>query len=547
MKTRADQTRRGAPPGTPMDSLRRIERAEQRLWLLALLLLVLITTGLLILEASSVTVERLLTGMTARLADILSSYGASLALLTVVLLVCAYFYEKLTVVRTQNRELVLALDTSAQILAQRNQQLDTWSQLSHSLITNFNLPRLLDLIVRTAAEVTQSDCAAVMLREERSAHLRVAAIHQRGLQMELARRVAAMTIKTGEHIYLSPDALPEELDRPDLAWEDLVSLAAAPLVAADSVVGALLVGRLSPQEPFSSQIIEGLDSFASQASIALEKARLYAENQKQLDRLGKLLEDLRSTQSQLVQSERLAGLGTLAGGVAYAINSPLAAIVVRADQFLAREGNGGAVQEAVAAMRQRVLRAGEILRGFLQLSRRPAAKPTDSLDLNEVVREALNLIRDDLEDSGIEARECYEDLPFLRGDPLQLEQVCANLLVNATRAMRTGGRLTIRTTAPELGWVRLTIEVRAPEPAPGMARDGSAGIAPIAAEPWEVGPGLAAVAHIINAHGGRIATGGEPGDPTTFEVQLPVPVERQMSDPADRQPAGATAGPRPGS
>ena len=185
MKTRADQTHGGAPPGTPMDSLRRIERAEQRLWLLALLLLVLITTGLLVLEASSVTVERLLTGMTARVADILSSYGASLSLLTVVLLVCAYFYEKLAMVRTENRELVLALDTSAQILAQRNQQLDTWSQLSHSLITNFNLPRLLDLIVRTAAEVTQSDCAAVMLREEQSAHLRVAAIHQRGLQMAL--------------------------------------------------------------------------------------------------------------------------------------------------------------------------------------------------------------------------------------------------------------------------------------------------------------------------------------------------------------------------
>jgi signal transduction histidine kinase len=530
-----------------MDSLRRIERAEQRLWLLALLLLVLVTTGLLVLDASSVTVERLLSGMTARLADILSSYGASLALLTVVLLVCAYFYEKLAVVRTQNRELVLALDTSAQILAQRNQQLDTWSQLSHSLITNFNLPRLLDLIVRTAAEVTQSDCAAVMLKEERSAHLRVAAIHQRGLQMELARRVAAMTINTGEHIYLRPNALPEELDRPDLAWEDLVSLAAAPLVAADTVVGALLVGRLAPQEPFSSQIIEGLDSFASQASIALEKARLYAENQKQLDRLGKLLQDLRSTQSQLVNSERLAGLGTLAGGVAHVINGPLAAIVVRGDQLLAKNENAGAVQDGVSAMRQRALRAGEVLKGFLQLSRRPAAHPTNSLDLNEVVRRALGLMRNDLQDSGIEIAECYEDLPFLRGDSLQLEQVCANLLVNAARVVRSGGRLAIQTAALEPGWIRCTIEVGAPEPERAMAGDDSAGPAPIETEPSEIGPGLAAVAHIINAHGGRIETGGEPGDPTTFEVQLPVPVERQNSDAADREPAGATTGRGPGS
>ncbi len=546
MKTHPDQTRRAASPGTPMESLRRIERAEQRLWLLALLLLLLITTGLLVLEATSVRVERLLSGVTARLADILSNYGASLALLTVVLLVCAYFYEKLAMVRNQNRELVQALDTSAGILAQRNQQLDTWSQLSHSLITNFNLPRLLDLIVRTASEVTQSDCAAVMLREEKSPHLRVAAVHQRGLQMELARRVAMMTISTGEHIYLSPDALPEELDRPDLAWEDLVSLAAAPLVAADNVVGALLVGRLSPQEPFSGEIIEALDSFASQASIALEKARLYAENQKQLVRLGKLLEDLRSTQSQLVQSERLAGLGTLAGGVAYAINGPLAAIVTRSDQLLASEESGEAVREEVAAMRQRALRLGEVLRGFLQLSRRPAVAPTNSLDLNEVVREALNLMRGDLQGSGVEVTECYEDLPFLRGDPLQLEQVCANLLVNAAGSARSGGRLAIRTAAADTGWVRLTIEVSRPEPAPGAERNGSADLASMTTEPWEVGPGLAAVAHIINAHGGRIETGGGAGEPATFEVQLPVPAERQRSGAEDGEPAGAAAGRRAG-
>ena len=69
----------------------------------------------------------------------------------------------------------------------------------------------------------------------------------------------------------------------------------------------------------------------------------------------------------------------------------------------------------------------------------------------------------------------------------------------------------------------------------------------MAAEPWEVGPGLAAVAHIINAHGGRIETGGESGEPTTFEVQLPVPLERQNFDAADREPAGATTGPGSGS
>ncbi|MDH4179838.1 MAG: GAF domain-containing protein, partial [Armatimonadota bacterium] len=506
-----------------MDSLRRIERAQQRLWLLALLLLLLVTLALFVLDTTSVTVERLLSGMTARLADLLDSYGASAALLAVVLLVCAYFYEKLVMVRNQNRELVRALDTSAHILAQRNQQLDTWSQLSYSLITEFNLPRLLDLIVHTAAEVTQSDCAAVMLTEDRSPHLRLAAVHQRGLQQELARRVAAMTIDTGEQVYLSPDDLPEELDRPDLAWEDLASLAAAPLGAADNIVGALLVGRLRPNERFSRQIVEALDSFANQASIALEKAHRYAENQKQLDRLATLLEDLRSTQSQLVQSERLASLGTLAAGVAHVINNPLAAVVARTNSLLESEDRPEeAVREDLKAIRRRALDMGETLMGFLSLSRRSASEPIQSLDLNEVARQALDLLRQEFQASGIDIAESYGELPCLLGDSLELQRVCVNLLVNASQVVRGGGRLEIRTAAPEAGWVSLRIEASSGESTSAVPGEELANLGPPEVTPSDVGPGLAGVERIVHSRGGRIKAVCEPGAATSFDVRLPV-------------------------
>jgi len=512
--------------------------------MLLMLLLLLITLGLFVLDATSAAVERLWSGVTARLTDLLNSYGASAALLTVVLLVCAYFYEKLVMVRNQNRELVRALGTSAQILAQRNQQLDTWAQLSHGPITKFNLPRLLDLIVNTAAEVTQSDCAAVMLREDKSAHLRLAAIHQRGLQMELARRVAAMTIETGEQVYLSPEALPEELDRPDLAWEDLVSLAAAPLVAADNIVGALLVGRLRPQEPFSGQIVEALDSFASQASIALEKAYLYAENQKQLDRLGKLLEDLRSTQSQLVRSERGAGLGTLAAGAAYAINNPLAAIVARSNLVLAQEDwDEEAVREEVLAIRQRAVGTGETLKGFLELSRQSDSKSMESLKLNEVAHQALDLVRQEFRASGIEIAESYGELPRISGDSLQLQQVCVNLLVNASQVARGGGQLAIRTAVPETGWISLRIEGRSRESASAGPVDEIAGLGPLEVTPSEVGPGLAAVGEIIHSHGGRIEAEGEPGTAAEFEIRLPISALDHKSGAAEQEHAGTAGGP----
>jgi signal transduction histidine kinase len=544
MKTQPGSGELVPSSASTMDSLRRIERTEQRLWTLALLLLLLVTVGVLLLDATSVTVERLLTGMTARIVDLLSNYATSVALLTVVVMVCAYFYEKLAMVRSRNRELVQALDTSGQMLAQRNQQLDTWAQLSHNLITEFNLPRLLDLIVRTAAEVTQSDCAAVMLREENTPHLRLAAIHKRGLQMELARRVAERAIESGEHMYLTPEALPEDLDRPDLAWEELVALAASPLVSSNNVVGALLAGRLRPQEPFSEgePIMAALNSFASQASIALEKADLYAANQRHVDRLERLLEDLRSAQSQAVRSERLAGLGTLAAGVGYAVNNSLAAIVGQADLLAERAESGrkGLRKDAVA-LRTRALQMAETLKRLLALSRGSEVETTPSLDLSDLVRHSIDLVRQDFAASRIEIAESYEDLPSIPGDALQLRHICMNLLLSAANVMREGGQLIARTSAHGDGFIRLQIEASA---APVSADSGAhlADLGPLRVDASEIGPGLAAVEQIIHAHGGVIEVQDEPDDGIRFDVRLPLSTSDAAPSASQQQPA-ATAAP----
>jgi hypothetical protein len=286
-----------------MDSLTRIERTNQRLWALALILFLLVSASLLMIDAASSVAERLVYGVanTARL--LLDHYAVAVAFVVTFGLVCAYFWEKLVMIRNQNRELVRALDANARMLALRNSQLDTWDHLSHQLTTNVNLPRLLDLIVKTAAEVTESDCAAVSIVEPGSPHLRLAAIFQTGMQTELARRVAANVIATGRPVHLTPDRVPLELDRPDLCWEGVAALAASPLVVSEAVSGCLLVGRLAPAYPYPASVMKVLGSFARQASIALEKAHLYAENQRQLERLNRLLDELRSAQSQFARQD----------------------------------------------------------------------------------------------------------------------------------------------------------------------------------------------------------------------------------------------------
>lgn len=274
-----------------LDSLSTIERTQQRLWILALLLFSLVTLSLLTIDATTAT-EWPFSNMNSDTRAFLHHYGTSLALLVMLLLACGYFSEKLLCIRAKNRELISRLESTARTLSLRNHQLDTWNQLSHQLITNFNLPRLLELIARTAAEVTESDCAAVLLGNTDSPHLRLAAIHNRGLQTDLARRVAARVIGTGAAVRLSPEALPDDLNRPDLPWENMLGIAATPLSVSETVRGALLVGRCTPTSDYHESVVSVLASFANQASIALEKAELYGQNQRQLQRLTRLLSQL---------------------------------------------------------------------------------------------------------------------------------------------------------------------------------------------------------------------------------------------------------------
>jgi signal transduction histidine kinase len=511
-----------------LERLKRIERAEQRLWFLALSLFLLLAVGLFLLDATAIIEERIPLAWTGRLLGASKAYALPAALLVVAWLICAYLYEKLMAVRNQNRDLVQTLDTTAQTLADRNQQLDTWSQLSHTLITNFNLPRLLELIARTAADVTESDCAALIRAEGGVRHLRLAAIYQRGLQVELAERVAAIVIRSGRAMCLSPQAPPEEFSRPDLPWDELSALAAEPLLAGERVVGALLVGRLKPHEPFSSHVLSTLQSFANQASIALEKAHLYGENQKQLDRLGKLLDDLHATQAQLTEAERVPGLGVIAGGVAYVVNNPAAAIMAKADQLLEQqEWDPDLVRREVGAVRSLAARVAETLTGLLALARRSGSESRDSADLNQVIQSTLDVMRPEYCASKIEVQECYTVLPCVQASPAQVQQAFLNLFVNALNNMPEGGRLSVQTTASEADWVQAEIaDARAGEASDSCDKSCEAFGVPHRGT-IETGLALAAAERIIRAQGGTMLVQGDSSLGTRVCVRLPIAVSKQ--------------------
>src|SRR5205814_6238888 len=100
------------------------------------------------------------------------------------------------------------------------------------------------------------------------------------------------------------------------------ALLIVPLLGADRTVGALIVRRKQPGE-FPKATIDLLQTFAAQSVLAIQNARLFESVETRTRELAKSLEDLRTTQDRLVQTEKLASLGQLTAGIAHEMKNPL--------------------------------------------------------------------------------------------------------------------------------------------------------------------------------------------------------------------------------
>jgi len=168
-------------------------------------------------------------------------------------------------------------------------------------------------------------------------------------------------------------------------------------------------------------------------------------------------------------------------------------------------------------------RVGRIVADLLAFSRR-SRRPETLASIKEIVENTMTLVSHKLELGGVQLElHMGENVPPLRCDPSQMQQVVMNLLLNAAEATPPGGRVTV-TTAVDLASNRLVLEVR----------DTGAGMQPAVVdkifdpffttkeEGKGVGLGLAVVYGIVQSHGGEIEVKSAVGSGTTFRVLLPL-------------------------
>lgn len=264
--------------------------------------------------------------------------------------------------------------------------------------------------------------------------------------------------------------------------------------------------------------------------VSLAVAELWYREQ----RRRKIEAALRRSESQLARSRHLESLGRLAGGIAHDINNHLAVIASSAELMRLKGASGSRWRERLGTIVDVSFRASSLLRRLLAFSRRQPASPR-SVQLNSVIDELMPMVTRLLGDGTRLETHLDDELWNVYADPVLLEQVVVNLLVNAREAMPGGGQVQLTTAnvelaapqAAELGlerpgeYVRLAVE------------DTGVGIAPEIRErifdPFfstkdtgeSTGLGLATVFGVVRGVGGAIAVSSEPGSGARFEAYLP--------------------------
>ena len=245
-------------------------------------------------------------------------------------------------------------------------------------------------------------------------------------------------------------------------------------------------------------------------------------------------EEKRRLQQQLLQAQKLEAIGTLAGGVAHDFNNILTGIIGLADLIMLDSPSDSSLYRDAQEIKKAANRAATLVRQLLAFSRRQLMQP-QRVSLNDVVLDMSRMLRR-LIGEDVELKQVLaENLPPVKADPGQIEQVIANLAVNARDAMPEGGELLLETSLVVLDshycethpWARPGKYVLLTVSDTGVGMDPT--VRERIFEPFfttkergqGTGLGLSVVYGIVKQHDGLIHVYSEPGRGTTFRIYLP--------------------------
>ncbi|MBM9537823.1 PAS domain S-box protein [Desulfobulbus alkaliphilus] len=363
-------------------------------------------------------------------------------------------------------------------------------------------------------------------------------IHDQGLILECNQGLAAMT---------------------GFTHEELIGMDGLLLIAEQSRPAVLHNIRSGYEQPYEAF---GLRKNGEEYPLRLEARNIpYKGKMVRVTEFRDITEHKRAAaeneklQAQLLQAQKMETVGRLAGGVAHDFNNMLGVILGYAEMALEQVAAGHPMYKALHGIQQAAQRSADLTRQLLAFARKQTIAPR-RIDLNETVEGMLSMLRrligEDIALTWLPGRNLYP----INMDPAQIDQILANLCVNARDAIEGVGKVTIETGVTT---VDETWRAFHPEATPGeyvllAVSDNGCGmnreIVSHLFEPFfttkeqgqGTGLGLASVYGAVTQNNGFIAVDSEPGQGTTFKIYLPRYTETRVETQPiqDRVEAAAT-------
>jgi len=470
------------------------------------------------------------------------------------------------VIAIENTRLLNDLRTRTNELAQSVGELRALGEVSQAVNSTLDIEAVLATIVGRAVQLSRTDAGAIYVFDEGSEEFRLHATY--GMSEIMIAAISHQHIRLGDRNNIAvatsqrePIQVPDMRDEPASPVNEIIlregyrSILIIPLLRPDHIVGALVVRRKTPGE-FPRSTVDSLQTFADQSVVAIQNARLFESVEARTRELAASLEELRTTQDRLVQTQKLASLGQLTAGIAHEIKNPLNFVnnfsgvsVELIDELQETLGNIKADEKILAEITgltntlrgnldkivQHGKRADAIVKNMLLHSREGSGEHRP-VDINALVEESLNLAY-----HGARAEKQGFNITLERsldpaaGEvdvfPQDITRVLLNLISNgfyaATKrnAQANGGNYepTLAAATRNLG-DRVEIKIW----------DNGTGIAPDVKEkmfnPFYTtkaageGTGLGlSISHdiIVKQHGGSIEVDTQPGEFTEIKIILP--------------------------
>ncbi|MFZ0093892.1 MAG: GAF domain-containing protein [Pseudolabrys sp.] len=468
------------------------------------------------------------------------------------------------VIAIENTRLLHELQARTGELAQSVGELRALGEVSQAVNSTVDLETVLTTIVAKATQLSSTEAGAIYVFDDAAQEFRLRATH--GLDDSAVAEIRDRHIRIGETaigeaaLRRVPIQIADIQNDPSTTLDIIVragfrALLIVPLLSADQIVGALVVRRRQPGE-FSKGTIELLQTFGAQSVLAIQNAKLFESVEARTRELGSSLDELRTAQDRLVQTEKLASLGQLTAGIAHEIKNPLnfvnnfssvsVELIDELRQALAAANLGNKLQVEIGEIAdmlqgnldkvvQHGKRADSIVKNMLLHSRQGSGEHRP-MDINTIVEESLNLAyhgaRAEKQGFNITLQRSFDpgagEVDLF---PQEITRVLLNLISNGFYAATK--RKTEENGAdyePVLAAVTKDlgdrVEIR--------IRDNGTGIPPEVKErmfnpffttkPAGEGTGLGlSISHdiIVKQHRGSIEVDTQPGEFTEFKIILP--------------------------